>query len=62
MVNDQRSVTDQLKELVLLADRNGLYDAADWLRARLESARLDQSSKVRIKIWARSSSVKGVLS
>lgn len=42
MAPDQRSVMDQLKDLVLLANQNGLYDAADWLRARL-----DQSSGVR---------------
>lgn len=36
MAQDQRSVTDQLKDLVILADHNGLYDAADWLRVRLE--------------------------
>lgn len=41
MAPDQRSVTDQLRDLVLLANQNGLYDAADWLQARL-----DQSSRV----------------
>ena len=43
MVPDQRSVTDQLNELVLLANRNGLYDAADWLRERLEEASASQA-------------------
>jgi len=27
----QDSVTDQLKDLVNLANQNGMYDAADWL-------------------------------
>jgi hypothetical protein len=35
MVQDQRSLTDQLKDLILLANRNGMYDAADWLQARI---------------------------
>jgi hypothetical protein len=30
-MNDQRSVTDQMRDLVQLANRNGLYDAADWV-------------------------------
>jgi len=32
---DQRSVTDQLKELMTLANKHGLYDAADWLKSTL---------------------------
>ena len=32
---DQRSVTDQLKDLIRLAHQNGLYDAADWVMARM---------------------------
>lgn len=32
-----RSLSDQLLELVQLANQNGLYDAADWLQARLWS-------------------------
>jgi hypothetical protein len=31
---DQRSVTDQLADLYVLANRWGLYDAADWLKVR----------------------------
>jgi|WetSurMetagenome_2_1015567.scaffolds.fasta_scaffold485985_3 hypothetical protein len=38
MAQDQRSVEDQLKELILLANHNGLYDAADWVRGRLEDS------------------------
>jgi hypothetical protein len=32
---DQRSVTDQLNDLVTLANKHGLYDAADWLKSTL---------------------------
>lgn len=35
-MNDQRSLTDQLETLYGLANKNGLYDAADWLRQRLD--------------------------
>lgn len=35
-MNDQRSVTDQLWSLVDLANKNGHYDAADWLKNRLQ--------------------------
>jgi hypothetical protein len=31
---DQRSVMDQLDELIRLATERGMYDAADWLRER----------------------------
>lgn len=30
-MNDQRSLLDQLRELIELANKNGLYDAADFL-------------------------------
>lgn len=32
----QDSVTDQLKDLVKLANQNGMYDAADWIRNQLD--------------------------
>jgi hypothetical protein len=38
MMPDQRSVTDQLKTLLELANKNGLYDAADWLKQRMPKA------------------------
>lgn len=43
-MNDQRSVTDQLASLIQLAHKNGLYDAADWVRTRMEAdkARLEK--------------------
>jgi hypothetical protein len=31
-MNDQRSLYDQLKTLVPIANKHGLYDAADWLK------------------------------
>lgn len=37
MSQAQYSVTEQLEELVDIANRHGLYDAADWLRRHLES-------------------------
>ena len=36
-MNDQRSTTDQLQSLIELANKNGLYDAADWVKTRLEN-------------------------
>lgn len=36
MPQDQRSVTDQLRSLIVLANKAGLYDAADWVNARLQ--------------------------
>jgi len=33
---DQRSVTDQLKDLIKFANQNGLYDAADWIQSQLK--------------------------
>ena len=36
MPQDQRSLTDQLKALIPVANRQGLYDAADFLRGIVE--------------------------
>lgn len=33
---DQRSVRDQLFTLLNLANKNGLYDAADWLKDQMD--------------------------
>lgn len=33
---DQRSTYEQLVSLYRLANQNGLYDAADWLKVQLE--------------------------
>jgi hypothetical protein len=35
-MNAQCSLRDQLRELVTLANREGLYDAADWVQRTLE--------------------------
>lgn len=51
-MNSQRSLTDQLRELYALANRNGLYDAADFVlahadridRTELEEAGIDVDS------------------
>ena len=37
----QTSLNDQLREVMKMANRAGFYDAADWLRARLESCGRD---------------------
>lgn len=36
-MNDQTSTREQLYKAADLADRNGLYDAADWIRNSLQS-------------------------
>jgi hypothetical protein len=30
-MNDQRSLTDQMRDLIPIANRKGLYDAADYI-------------------------------
>lgn len=45
-MNDQRSVTDQLATLIQLAHKHGLYDAADWVRSRIEA---DQAQLAKMK-------------
>lgn len=37
-MNDQRSLTDQLWSLVKLANKNGHYDAADWVKNHLDKS------------------------
>lgn len=36
MPQSQNALEHQLRKLVTLANENGLYDAADWLRAQLD--------------------------
>lgn len=31
-MNDQRSLSDQIADLLAIADERGMYDASDWLR------------------------------
>lgn len=33
---DQRCVTEQLRDLVQMANERGLYDATDWIARRME--------------------------
>ncbi len=40
---DQRSKYDQLVSLHELANQNGLYDAADWLKSQLEQWKLSST-------------------
>lgn len=49
MAQDQRSVTNQLNSLIALANKNGLYDAADWLKTRLEADVLQKRETVRVE-------------
>lgn len=35
-MNDQRSTTEQLRDLIGIADQHGLYDAADFCRREVE--------------------------
>jgi hypothetical protein len=39
VVQDQRSLTEQLRELVLLANKAGLYDAADYVQQNILNRR-----------------------
>jgi hypothetical protein len=39
-VNDQRSVTDQLRDLVQVAYERKMYDAADWIMERCETVKI----------------------
>lgn len=35
-MNDQRSVKEQLDDLIRLAHKDGLYDASDWIIRHIE--------------------------
>ncbi len=35
-MNSQQSLYDQLRELIQIANKNGLYDAADYIRHMVE--------------------------
>lgn len=35
-----KTLNQQLDDLILLGNKNGLHDAADWLRAQVDQARL----------------------
>ena len=44
-MNDQRSTYDQLLDLITLANKHGLYDAADWIRGQMDAAGLRTSEQ-----------------
>lgn len=44
-VNDQRSLIDQLRSLIILADHHGLYDAADYIREKVT----EQESRINLR-------------
>lgn len=44
-MNAQYSLTDQLRELVKLANKNGLYDAADWLNTQIQTVLNETESR-----------------
>jgi hypothetical protein len=46
---DQRSLTDQLKALIPVANQQGLYDAADYLRGVVERAEADDAAEAAFK-------------
>jgi hypothetical protein len=48
MLQDQRSLIDQLKDLVPLANKHGLYDAADWLSSHLRLRDFNASLRDRV--------------
>lgn len=48
-MNDQRSLMDQLETLYGLANKNGLYDAADWLRLKLDRMRANLLAKANLQ-------------
>lgn len=52
-MNSQNSLTDQLKELVTLANKNGLYDAADYINNKLEANKhfTDSNNFTKLKVF-----------
>jgi hypothetical protein len=48
-VNDQRSTTEQLRDLIGIANERGLYDAADFCRREVE--RVDARMRTRLDSW-----------
>jgi hypothetical protein len=43
---DQRAVTEQLADLIRLANEHGLYDAADWVKRELDSGIAQLDSRI----------------
>jgi hypothetical protein len=40
MPQSQESLVDQLNKLIVLAEKEGLYDAADWIKGNLMTVEL----------------------
>lgn len=50
----QDSVTDQLRDLIQIANHEGMYDAADWIRRSLEfTANLQKKSVLKGTVTGR---------
>jgi hypothetical protein len=52
-MNSQVSLTDQLKKLIPIANKNGLYDAADFLKSYVETI----DKKVEARLTERETSI-----
>lgn len=50
-MNDQRSLADQLKDLIVLANKEGMYDAADYLKNI--SSQLDAQVMQKARLFAK---------
>ncbi len=50
----QDSLTDQIRDLVKLANEHGMYDAADWITARLRETdpHVEAYAKKRLELFA----------
>jgi hypothetical protein len=50
-MNDQRSLIEQLQDLRELANKNGLYDAANWVQLHMNILKLQRTTCIKdIKI------------
>lgn len=46
-MQDQRALSDQVQTLIALANKEGLYDAADWAKSHLEGT---TSGRITLKV------------
>ena len=51
---DQRSTTDQLRDLVIMANRAGMYDAADAIQNLLRPENRVNSAEIILAVLGRS--------
>lgn len=47
-MQDQSALTEQLQKLLQLAHQNGLYDAADWIKARMYENQRTPNGSIRL--------------